>query len=373
MRNRVWVVSALLIVTMLSLFGSLPFVVAAESEVWRDDYTTWNGEDYRTFAGPPPTIVDNSYAELLPGGSGQATVSKFITKYCNMTFRFKVDATLLATVQVGMEFKDLNVTGTGDELSYLYFLFVSTGDVQVKWLNRNFGWWATVATYDTAWHKYTILWEEGRARWYIDGVLEYTMAAANEIPDCDMRVGYRTNVQARSALVDWVSIRQDREQEYEHPHIVGLNGTAYTGYGFDEPTLTWEGNVTFTSNYDLDLYLPLSYRSYFAEVKINGTTHTNVKFTRSSRELHIKGIPANLKRWVTVAMVDPPEWLVDFSYWFMAATGVSLAPLLKIWDKLAKKHKLLPYLVVMLGLVFLAFAVWFIWQWLSFQAAHLRL
>lgn len=57
----------------------------------------------------------------------------------------------------------------------------------------------------------------------------------------------------------------------------------------------------------------------------------------------------------------------------MAATGVSLLPLLKIWDRLAKRYKLLPYVVVLLGLVFLAFAVWFIWRWFSFHASHIRL
>ena len=72
-------------------------------------------------------------------------------------------------------------------------------------------------------------------------------------------------------------------------------------------------------------------------------------------------------------LIDPPEWLIDFSYWLMAATGISLAPLLKIWDWLVKKNKMLPYLLILLGLVFLVFAAWLIWQWISFGEANLRI
>ena len=49
------------------------------------------------------------------------------------------------------------------------------------------------------------------------------------------------------------------------------------------------------------------------------------------------------------------------------------APLLKLWDGLARRHKLLPYTVMLLGLVFLVFAVWYLWRWISFGEANLRI
>lgn len=134
--------------------------------------------------------------------------------------------------------------------------------------------------------------------------------------------------------------------------------------------VTLKAVVSGGGTYTMKVYIPLSWKNYFVDVKKDGGAWTNLAFQRSTRELSIKGLTGTT---VTIQMVDPPEWMVNFAYWFGSATGVSLLPLLKIWDRLAKKHKLLPYAVVLLGLVLLAFAVWFIWQLISFHAAHIRL
>ena len=99
----------------------------------------------------------------------------------------------------------------------------------------------------------------------------------------------------------------------------------------------------------------------------------NINFIRAIRVLNFSSSFTTINKEIVLKLIDPPEWLVDFSYWLMAATGISLAPLLKIWDILSKKHRLLPYIVILLGLVFLALAVWFVWRWINFQAAHPRL
>ena len=111
-----------------------------------------------------------------------------------------------------------------------------------------------------------------------------------------------------------------------------------------------------------------------ASIKVNGTKVTsNINFIRATRVLNFSSSFMSINKLIELQLIDPLEWLVDFSYWLMATTGVSLAPLLKIWGRLSKKHRLLPYTVILLGLVFLALAVWFVWRWISFQAAHLRL
>lgn len=370
MKTRRYTVVTAILLSVLSLW-LVAQAHATESEIFRDTYSSWDTEEYLEVSSPAPTC-NGTWINIQPSPSGGGThVSKFIVRYCNVTFRVWQNNSVTQDTRFGLEFKWLNLTGTGDENSQIFFVLRGDGKIEAYTKNRGSLDTAIIGNQNTTIHIYTILWEPGRVRYYIDGVLKHTVTS--DVPDCDMRLTYRRNADPGSQVwVDWVSVRQDREVEYDHPHIVGLNGTAYTGYGFNSSTLTWTGDLKHTSNYDLDLYLPLSYKNYFAEVKINGTTHTNVKFTRSSRELHVRGISANLKQHVTVKMVDPPEWLVDFSYWFMAATGFSLAPLLKIWDRLAKIHKLLPYLAIFLGLVFLCFAVWYTWQWISFQASHLR-
>ena len=221
------------------------------------------------------------------------------------------------------------------------------------------------------WHEYTILWEQNRSRWYVDGVLNYTRQNDAGVPDDALRVLMHSTHSAESFRVDWLVVREDRELAYTYPSLSGYQC-------YLEDTGVWtSSNLTLTvrtkDDYQQDMYtyIPTSYRNYYCAVKKNGAAHTDVKFTRSIRELAIMGFDSGVKK-VDIEMVDPPEWLVDFAYWFMAATGISLAPLLKVWDLLAKKNKLLPYLVILIGLVFLVFAVWLIWRWISFQTAHPR-
>ena len=202
-------------------------------------------------------------------------------------------------------------------------------------------------------------------QWFTDGVLNYTKQNDAGIPDEALRVVMHSTASAEYFRVDWLVVREDRELSYAHPSVTG-----YMAYLND--TGVWNAdNLTLTvrtkqdSAQDMFVYVPLAYRNYYCSVKKGGTEHTAVKFFRSRRELKLYTLGGGYKK-IDLEMVDPPEWLVDFAYWFMAATRISLAPLLKIWDRLAKKNKLLPYLVILLGQVFIIFAVWLIWRWIGF-------
>jgi len=224
-----------------------------------------------------------------------------------------------------------------------------------------------VAYDNNTYEVYTLLWEEGRVRFYINNVYK-TEVTSNVFSDI-MRLNLVTSV-GIEGLFDWVEYQEDREANFDTPDLVN-------NWGY--PTLsdrTWfSGNNTWLIrttglNTNITVFIPSEWRSYFCEVKVDGAAHTNLGFVRSARTLKVKGLSSSN---VSIAMVDPPELLVNFAYWFGSATGVSLLPLLKIWDRLAKRHKTLPYVVTVLGAVLLAFAVWFIWQWISFQASHIRL
>ena len=225
----------------------------------------------------------------------------------------------------------------------------------------------TVAYNNNTYEVYTLLWEEDRVRLYINHTYK-TQVTANVFSDIT-RLTIITSA-GTEALFDWVEYHEDREANFETPDLVNT-------WGY--PTLsnrTWfSGNGTWllrTAGLDTNMtvFIPSEWRSYFCEVKVDGAGHTNLGFTRSTRTLEVKGLSSSN---VSISMVDPPEWVVNFAYWFGSATGISLLPLLKIWDRLAKKHKALPYVAILLGLVFMVFAVWFTWQWIRFHAIHVSL
>jgi len=56
--------------------------------------------------------------------------------------------------------------------------------------------------------------------------------------------------------------------------------------------------------------------------------------------------------------------LVNLYYWLLGF-GISIASLLKLWDKLAAIHKLLPYVVLAVAVAFLVVAAWYAWQFYS--------
>ncbi|MCW3992406.1 MAG: hypothetical protein NWE79_06835 [Candidatus Bathyarchaeota archaeon] len=207
------------------------------------------------------------------------------------------------------------------------------------------------------------------------GVVEEDLAGLGEFVALHVELVKQVGVEGyvepgTEALFDWVEYQEDREANFETPDLVNT-------WGY--PTLsnrTWfSGNGTWllrTAGLDtnMTIFIPTEWRSYFCEVKVDGAGHTNLGFTRSTRTLEVKGLSSSN---VSISMVDPPEWMVNFAYWFGSATGISLLPLLKIWDRLAKRRRALPYIVALLGLVLMALAVWFTWQWIRFYLGHVSL
>jgi len=235
---------------------------------------------------------------------------------------------------------------------------------------------------DTNWHVWKIDWESDRIRLWKDGVLQTSMTITD---DTKINQQYSRIVfvaDGTTIFIGNVTYTEDFDGGgREEPSIQKCRQSTNLMKKFS--TYTWNETekkltVLATGGGATDahwgFHIPLSYRNYFVEVKVNGTKVTSdINFIRSTRVLNLSSPFTTINKQIDLQLIDPPVWLVDFSYWFMAATGISLAPLLKLWDRLAKRHKLLPYIVMLIGLVFLGFAVWYLWQWIGFQASRWRL
>jgi len=364
-RNGATLASLLLILVAMAL---IPSALAAETTTFSDHFTSYDTTVWFKTAGTDPSTFGGTYLNA----SHTRLRSAYVHKYCNFTWvgrPYREDKEEWIGLTTAY-YQHTNYTKTA-----IYWVFRPDGTLKTKVVNHGTQTENTVGGYDSSTdHTYTIIWEEGRVRFYFDGTLNDTITT--NVPDTPMVVTIYTDTwasdQTHRLYIDQIIVKEDREATFDTPDLSFCNSTAndhVTSNSWNSSTLTRTITTAAGGTYWVKVYIPTSYRSYFAEVKKDGAVYTNVAFRRATRELSIKGLTTTT---LAIKMVDPPEWLVDFSYWFMAATGVSLAPLLKLWDRLAKIHKLLPYLAVFLGLVFLCFAVWFTWQWISFQASHTR-
>lgn len=345
-----------------STLFSIYTVQAAETTVFEDDFpgVSLNTDDWPFSSG---VSVSGGILNITQGYA----MARCFFKYGNYTV-------VASTPQV-TDIKSIRLSTWNQSLgdTWIKVDLLDNGAIRLECAYDGSISQAALGTYGTGPTVYTILWEEGRVRVFINGTYENQLTT--NVMDELGRVVLRSDQWVPGRLyVDSVEVREDRELDYAVPEVVSLNASG-TEYPIQDKAW-FPGNVTLRAHvsgggtYTMKVYIPTSWRNYFCEVKKNGASYTNLAFARSARELSIKGLTGTV---VTIQMVDPPEWMVNFAYWFGSATGISLLPLLKIWDRLAKKHKLLPYAVVLLGLVLLAFAVWFIWQLISFHAAHIRL
>lgn len=246
-------------------------------------------------------------------------------------------------------------------------------------------WAFYTTTMDTNWHNYTLDWESDRLRVYIDGSLISDLTLTQYINQQPSRIRVKSDASGGQLVqIDYIKYEEDFDVAARSvPSIVKTDPHTTAGWIMNFASYAWfEDNLTLridtspSGSHDETfwMHVPSAYRNYFCEVDIDGTGITDLKFYRADRYLEFNGTVNNAAPSVVrLHLVDPPEWMVNFAYWFGSATGVSLLPLLKIWDRLAKRHKILPYIVMLLGLVFSMFAIWFIWQLISFHAAHIRL
>jgi len=217
---------------------------------------------------------------------------------------------------------------------------------------------SSVESFDNStYHTYTIVWEPERVQFYIDGTMKKTFNETYTPPQAIMYLRCYSDTGWSGALIDRVIFNENREKYYEIPNVGGLADNV-ANYGNTYNDAEWfSANQTLRMNMTGDgfrVYVPASLCTYIVEVKDDGVLVTNLKFRMATRELYINATMASI---VSMEFVDPPAILI-WLYWAILPFGISIAPLIKVWAWLEKKHKSLPYIVCMALLIGLAFVIW---------------
>jgi len=333
--------------------GLIPNVGAAERTWFEDDYpgTSWDTEKYRLKLGNSPTVSGG----VLNVTNGCLATLYFFS-FHNLTF-------YICQPGYSTQGKYVNFISLNDSAK-LTIRWLTSGVIQydVKEESGTGSWTNGGINVGTTWNKITVISEEGRTRFFINGTLDKTlnhdMGNGPHYFQYDVKSGADDTL-----LIDWIYISEDWEACWPAPTYsycsVG-DAAVLNEHTWYPSNLTLHLDINRAGSWTAGIYIPEAYRSYFCEVKEDGSPTTSVSFIRSRRELRVAVTGDSL---ISVALIDPPEWMVNFAYWFMAATGVSLAPLLKIWDRLARRHKALPYIVTLMGLVFLVVGMWYGFQY----------
>jgi len=388
MRNRKLAFSLLFILVFTALLSLYNFGLAASSQTFLDHF------DDETPGDPPDSdnwfkvtgvtgYVNNSIARFVDADGGTTTI--YVMKqpvFNGSTILFNAKLKLsgaVRTAHIGV----YNGSWNGNSAQF-YIDDWGSDAASRTYRDGAMSESATWSNDETNFWNHTIVLESNRVRFYYNGTLKADETQLPKPAAGGMLWIFTRTYGNDGAFVyaDFVQITEDREAMFTHPTMTYLNlsrrpDTAVLQHDWNATSKTLTLKLKgYGSQSSFKVYRPDSFKSYFVEVKLNGTKTTNISFNRAAKEIRVYnqnlGPSSDREHTYTIQFIDPPVWLVDFAFWFMAATGVSLAPLLKIWDRLAKRHKMLPYLAIFLGLMFLFFAVWYLWQWITFTGSHAR-
>ena len=346
----------ILLVLCVSIMVStqfIPQVEAARTRVFTEDFNSYSNTWWTTYQGTP--VIESGALKLNQARCHGAVY----TKYCNMTVRAKVSATITAGAPT---FGLLTNYTAPDNQEYTIRIFFFSDGYVYGLCQKGPGASTQVAlqTYTgNTYYKFMVIWDSSSVKFYVDGVLKQTVNT--NIIQSRAKPWLSQPDSAQSLYIDYFYLEEERETSYLRPDICYANITNWINPSWTEGNKTLWASMTGSGTYVYKIYVPSTYAQYFAEVKKNGVAYTNFSFDMASRELLIKGLTGTV---VSAAFVDPPQILVNLYYWLLGF-GISIAPLLKIWDKLAKIHKLLPYLGIAIAIAFLVVAAWYAWIYLS--------
>lgn len=352
-------VLAILLIVCVGMAASphfIPEVEAARTRVFTEEGNSYSTSWWTTYTGTP--TAESGYLKIHQASCHGAVY----VKYANFTFRAKVTV----FPPGGWEALIALLTNYTDPTSITNSIFISFNSdhtLSAQCRKQGSESYTTVGTYGIgSWQNIKIIWDSSVVKFYVNGTSKWNCTTAASIIQSRAKLYLRALAAEYDFDVDYVYLEEDRPVTYVTPHISYANITAWLNPSWTEGNKTLWASMTGSGTYIYKVYVPSTYLQYFAEVKKNGVVTTNIAFDMAARELSVKGITGTI---VAVQLVDPPQILVNLYYWLLGF-GISIAPLLKVWDKLASIHKLLPYVLIVVAAACLIVAAWSLWTYWTY-------
>jgi len=223
------------------------------------------------------------------------------------------------------------------------------------------------ATIDDDWHTYKIVWEPDRVLFYIDGALKGELTLTEHVNQFLSRLLIRSDLEGGQLVqLDWVRYTEDYAYSRKVPSLMRMTSGVGTDVIQHFDDYDWfEGNHTLrikhglgqpATDYEFWIHIPEAYRNYICEVYDTGVKLTQVRFHRAERRLsfttHIGGGDI-----IEIRLVDPEPWMIQI-YYTLLPMGIDIGVLLRAYDRLKKRHPALPWILLAILLLLLAFAVY---------------
>ncbi len=204
------------------------------------------------------------------------------------------------------------------------------------------------------WYVIRIVWEEGRALCYVNGTLRGV--STQHIPSGLLYIDLNNCIENGSTIdLDYITLESDLEALYDRPILTWFERGWVPDASWNDDTLTYTLSPHLDVWMPLRVYIPIEKRSYLCEVYIGGVKHTDIRFMRCNRTLFINN-PSGSDT-LEIRLVDPEPWMVQL-YYSLLPLGIDIGVLLKAYDRLKAKWKPLPWMLLAIFLLLLAFAIY---------------